>query len=487
MLHENIIELMFCIFTLLTFFNFPNGICPLIGPGSSPLAEGSGNTVVYDNFFLYGYDIADNNSSGLIKRTQNSFEEIMNERKQQLVTDMAAFTAQNPSITYMPEYNPSSYPNMKALVYEGANRDGKKTKVFAYLGVPANLQANAKLPAVVLVHGGGGHAFAEWVSFWNNKGYIALAMDNTGYFPAKNGSWVWGLSKNADFNEEGFANVPDNDNFSSSNNKLDQQWMYHAVAQTILAKNILANFPQVDPSKVGVVGISWGSKIVAQAIGFDKFAFAVCQYVSAYLDESLTHNAQYSKKYKGFNYLWVAESRFDAVDFPVLWSQWTKDASASIISTSSCYLDVENSILSLRMNWMHGHDWTTPIEIYRFADSVVNGGQPLTTVAAEPSASRNINFAINTPLDAAKVTAKAYYITEKMTYSNKSGSYTPMQTFYSVNLSVNDNKVTGILPKDAYSFYVEISTTIGGKVYYTATAFRDVDSTLITPKKHPIQ
>ena len=83
------------------------------------------------------------------------------------------------------------------------------------------------------------------------------------------------------------------------------------------------------------------------------------QYCSGYLDASLTHNANHSTNTVGFKYLWKSEDRFDNIDFPVLWLQWTKDTSAAITSTTLCYLATEDvSQMVLRMNWGHGHDWT---------------------------------------------------------------------------------------------------------------------------------
>jgi len=152
--------------------------------------------------------------------------------------------------------------------------DGKKTKAFAYLGYPEGAKAGDKLPAVVLVHGGGGHAYADWVKYWNDNGYVAIAMDNTGYFP-NNGDWVWGLENNPDFNEEGYTSAPNNDNHLTSDLPLEDQWMYHAVAQTILARNILMADETVDAGKVGITGISWGGKIgYCAAVRFKRITSA---------------------------------------------------------------------------------------------------------------------------------------------------------------------------------------------------------------------
>ena len=54
-----------------------------------------------------------------------------------------------------------NYLNEKAFYYAGLDYLRHKTKVFAYIGFPANASSTNKVPAVVLVHGGGGTALAS--------------------------------------------------------------------------------------------------------------------------------------------------------------------------------------------------------------------------------------------------------------------------------------------------------------------------------------
>ncbi|MCC6356330.1 MAG: dipeptidyl aminopeptidase, partial [Verrucomicrobiae bacterium] len=68
---------------------------------------------------------------------------------------------------------------MRAIFYDALPYEGSPTRVFAYLAVP-EVSAGKKLPAMVLVHGGGGTAFHEWAKIWYDKGYAAIAMDLEG-------------------------------------------------------------------------------------------------------------------------------------------------------------------------------------------------------------------------------------------------------------------------------------------------------------------
>ena len=61
----------------------------------------------------------------------------------------------------------------KAIFYETLSFKGKPTRAFAYIGIP---KSDKPVPAMVLVHGGGGKAFYEWVKIWNDRGYAAISM-----------------------------------------------------------------------------------------------------------------------------------------------------------------------------------------------------------------------------------------------------------------------------------------------------------------------
>src|SRR2546430_14623455 len=73
-------------------------------------------------------------------------------------------------------------PGVRALFFEGLPWKGNPTRVFAWYGVPSNATA-ARVPAIVLVHGGGGTAFAAWVRPLTASGYAAIALDTCGSMP----------------------------------------------------------------------------------------------------------------------------------------------------------------------------------------------------------------------------------------------------------------------------------------------------------------
>ena len=73
-----------------------------------------------------------------------------------------------------------------SLLYSGEEFQGHATEVFAFYASPATLgqaPAGTKFPGVVLIHGGGGTAFADWAYLWAKRGYAAIAMDLSGSRP----------------------------------------------------------------------------------------------------------------------------------------------------------------------------------------------------------------------------------------------------------------------------------------------------------------
>jgi len=85
-----------------------------------------------------------------------------------------------------PEYTwEDSKGSVRSLFYAGESYQEKPTRVFAYYATPGTLQGDTKLdkdlPAVVLIHGGGGTAFREWAELWAQRGYAAIAMDLAGH------------------------------------------------------------------------------------------------------------------------------------------------------------------------------------------------------------------------------------------------------------------------------------------------------------------
>lgn len=270
---------------------------------------------------------------------------------------------------------------VQSLFYEGLDYRDRPTRVYAYYGVPQGPMPQGGWPGVVLVHGGGGTAFHEWVSIWNRRGYAALSMDIEGHLPD--------LARAHDERPGHDGAGPCRTQiFGDCALPVAQQWMYHAVADVVLAHSLMRSFPAVNAAKIGITGISWGGIVTCCAMGLDdRFRFAIPVYGCGYLYEADT---MMGKAFAGLApelreraiRLWDPSAYINNAEMPTLWVNG-QDAHFPLDSFMRSYDDARGPrFLRLQIGMAHSHQagWAEQ-EIYRFADSVVGDGVPLTAVA----------------------------------------------------------------------------------------------------------
>ncbi|MEP2774808.1 MAG: acetylxylan esterase [Luteolibacter sp.] len=264
---------------------------------------------------------------------------------------------------------PSPTADIKAIYYEALDWKGKPTKVFAVLGLPKNREG--KIPAVVLVHGGGGKVFPEWVEQWTSRGYAAISMSNEG------GTTTRKAHKWAGPERTGI--------YGDSAEILIDQWMYHAVADTILANSLMRSLPEVDADKVGLMGISWGGVITSTVIGIDtRFAFAIPTYGCGDLTFSPNQYGSALSKNEIYQKVWNPMLRLEKATMPTLWFSWPEDKHFPMNHFAASYHAITGDyMVSLVPKMGHGHPppWRRP-ETYAFADSIMETGKPWCTQTA---------------------------------------------------------------------------------------------------------
>lgn len=393
------------------------------------------------------------------------------------------FYTRMPEKKFLPKYDPklsTAWHGIKALWYEGAVYQGKRTKVFAYIGYPKEC-VHEKMPAIVLVHGGTGHAFAEWIRRWNEKGFVAIAMDTTGFFPK--GKWAGLVGNeqaedadkyerclNGPLKEAGYTVGPDNSEMQDYNQPLKDQWMYHAVADTILAHNILLEDERVDGSRIGICGISWGAVITSIAIGYDtRYAFAIPIYGSAFLDYLPAPTLPQIFRHPKVKEQWSASERLDKVHFPVLWQCWSYDSAFSLGANSMSYEATReaNAVLSISQDMGHCHasGWNTP-EGYRFAKKVLQGKEPFVKTITEWESEDVVRFEVRIPNDFTKVVAKLFYLTEPVSYDENNEQ---VEKWRSLDVSIQNNQVQINLPTDTYCYFLEFKGFVNELSYISDT------------------
>ena len=390
-----------------------------------------------------------------------------------------------PNIHEIPQYDMKSsadWYGVKAIWYEGASYQGLKTKVFALIGYP-EIKENEKVPAIVLVHGGGGHPYAEWIRRWNERGYAAIAIDTTGYFPKREFQGVVGTEKAGDgdkfarelygeLEEVGYTVGPDNGGMQDFHLPQEEQWMYHAVIDTILAHNILRNDSHIDSKKIGISGISWGGVVTSIAIGYDlRYAFAIPIYGSGYLDclpaptLPRVFGKPEVKKY------WNAADKFSSVSYPVFWMCFCEDTCFNFVANSMSYeaTKEEGAYLSIKRGMGHSHieGWIQK-EGYRFADKVLCGELPFPSCVTEPNGFGEILFTVDIPEDYDNISAKVCYITKPIEYGEKNQL---LNEWKSTELQICDGVVKGNVPNDAYGYFVEFKGSVGPDCYSSTSAW----------------
>jgi dienelactone hydrolase len=256
---------------------------------------------------------------------------------------------------------------LRRLLYESEPYKGKPTRVFAYYAEPDKI--DGKLPAMVLVHGGGGTAFPEWAQLWAKRGYVALAMDLAGHGEKRKRL------------PDGGPNQDDASRFQK--NDVKDMWSYHAVAAVIRGHSLLRSMPNVDPDRIGITGISWGGYLTCIVAGVDaRFKVAVPVYGCGYIHENSAWNATFAKMPDDWRKTWVENfepSKYvGKAKMPMLFVNGTNDFAYPLDSYQKSYRLVKNRNLCVTVNMPHGHPqgWA-PKEIGLFADQHLRRGKAL--------------------------------------------------------------------------------------------------------------
>lgn len=390
------------------------------------------------------------------------------------------FLSITPYFEYMLDYDmkpETDWYGVKALWFEGAQYRGKKTKVFSYIGYPEN-SCDKKVPAVILVHGGGGHSYAHWVKIWNDRGYAALALDLRGFLPAENQKGLAGTEEQRDDyferwqEDDEFIAGPDGYGIYEENGRIEDSWLYTAVADTILAHNLLLSDERIDNTKTGITGISWGGVTTSQVIAYDRrFAFAIPIYGSGFLRYSLSEIMQPFKTEEGLKY-WEVSGRYKSIDFPVMWLCWNADTAFDIVPNCLSYLATKDSgsVLSICNEMNHAHYWGwIREESYRFADGIVNNEESFVRLKNDDTEFFADTFEIDCDIEGRDIKASLYYITEDYRYNEKSE---PAFTWNILEAQIINNAVIVNIPPDAKGYYIELKEKTGSKEYISTGTFK---------------
>ncbi|MBM3476346.1 MAG: dipeptidyl aminopeptidase [Armatimonadetes bacterium] len=334
-------------------------------------------------------------------------------------------------------------PGVKAIFHDGPTFRNRPTRVFAWIGLP-EVKPGQRVPGMVLVHGGGGTAFADWVRLWTGRGYAAIAMDTCGCLPKgtygnwerdeHGGPWGWGGFDQIDW--------PRTD-----------QWTWQAVAQVLLANSLLRSLPEVDPDRIGLTGISWGGYLVSVVAGVDnRFRFVVPVYgCGYYLDTVFGQSAKSLGEERAARWMrwWDPSVYLTDAAMPMLWVTGTNDFAYWLPALQQSYHATKGPhtlCVTLRMPHGHGGHGENPPEIKGFADSLLLGGQPLAKITGQSRDGTLVSTTYESPVPITKA---------ELLYTKATGNW-PDRLWELAPAAVEPGRVSATLPEGVTCYYLNL-------------------------------
>jgi len=342
-----------------------------------------------------------------------------------------------------------------SVFLQGPQWKGKETQIFAWYGLPERA-ATEKVPGMVLVHGGGGTAFADWVRLWTSRGYAAIAMDVCGGVP----NW----SNNPYCRGEGWPrhefSGPGGWTLDMTDDPKDY-WLYHAVHAVTRGHSFLRSLPEVDANRTGITGISWGGIITCLAAGLDdRFKFAAPVYGSGCLGATpnglglwdIPHREQWLTH-------WDPAHQLKNAKMPFLWVNGTNDFAFPMPSLyqSATIVPSENTVC-LRVNMLHGHGGLgeNPEEIRIMAAAHLQGKPGLARVTGQGREGDKVwaTYESQSPI----VKAELNFTRAEGYWPDRIWTSTP------ASLDTSARRATAVLPSRTTAWYVNFFDDRGAVV-----------------------
>ena len=342
--------------------------------------------------------------------------------------------------------------NIRPILYQGAEFKGKPTEVFAWVGVPEN--CDGKVPGIVLIHGGGGTAFLQWVEQWTKRGYAAIAIDTVGCRPLR--TWEGGKGVRERLPNGG----PDYPRHKRDVFTPGDAWTTQAVEAIRRGHTILRSLPEVDPEKTAVYGISWGGYLTCFAAAKDpRFKAAVSVYGCGFLKESPRTVAKVVKKewYDLYDPALVLPNVScpilfinQPVDPDYMWDSWCK----STFLPKQPYRSMPGLI-------GHSHKRGLRIEGEIFIDSILKNAVPLPKLSLAQRSNNTVSATYGAAVK--PITGELWWT------ADGKATPAPKRKWNQIPATVKNHTVSAELPAEAKDWFINIKDPRG----VTVTALRD--------------
>ena len=337
-----------------------------------------------------------------------------------------------------PEYEWSEGREIRSLYYKSEPYQGVATRVFAYYATPGTLSGDPTqdkdLPAVVLVHGGGGCAYSKWVRLWASRGYAAIAMDLYGQGPEKK----MRLADGGPGPEQVFGAI---------DQPVTGQWTYHAVANVIRAHSLIRSFPEVDAERTAITGISWGGYLTCIVAGIDnRFKAAVPVYGCGFIHENSIWLNEFEKmsaeNRAKWIQLWDPSQYVGSASMPMLFTSGGTDHAYPPDSHAKTY-DLVRSQKNIAFvpSLPHGHYFDRPKSIKVFIGHHLKKGTPLARISSLNVGKKRITASVDTKTKLLE--AQLYYTLEAVVPGSPNSRKWEKQS-----ARIEQNRIIADLPPD---------------------------------------
>jgi len=314
---------------------------------------------------------------------------------------------------------------VRELYFDGARYQGKPTRVFARYARP---DGKGPFPAMLLIHGGGGTAFADWAEHWARRGYAALVFDLNGRgadgAPMKDGgpnledNTIFGAPadtpEGTEAKEFGFISLSPlrpgmpTDTSPDAKRKRDPRdiWGYQAISAILRGHALLESFPEIDKERIGATGISWGGYLSCIVAGVDpKLKVVVPVFGCGFFHEHGAWEGLLNQKMSKQNMQkWVAlydpSSHTKHAKCAMMFTNGTNDSHFPMNTLKKSALQCQGPVtMCLIIRIVHQHRWDIR-EVEPYIDSIIDYGTPFLQVGRIKRANQAVSATYSGPVEA---------------------------------------------------------------------------------------
>lgn len=329
-------------------------------------------------------------------------------------------------------YPESDYAGLKAMLVEGVGPKGSKAEFFAYYATPEGPAPKGGFPGMLLVHGGGGTAFPNYVQDFVKDGFAVLALDWYNQRPAP-----------------ALTNVPPSEVTVPRVDLEGGRRQDHVanVSNMVLAHSLLRSFPEVNADRTVYVGLSWGSWYGSCVTAVDNRFKGACMI---YLCDRHPQENVDEKAHR-----FVKGPFHKSMKVPSWWIVWSQEVNG-LPSTlqagwEACPCEVGRTILH---NLGHSHSGFTAGAVHRMARAFVGLEPRLPRLSLGEMNGQTVSADILDRGTGLKEALLWYTAREPLAVCDMLKNRTT--EWRSVPAKISGKKVTANLPADARIAYLSV-------------------------------